>query len=125
MKLGDQVQVGRRFAAGDVDAYAALSGHLVSGKEVPEPLLGALFSYLLGVRLPGPGTHYLKQETRYLGPAPLGEELTARVEITRLRPDKRLVDLATVCTDAAGRVLAEGRALVRVPDPGRWKHAGG
>lgn len=36
---------------------------------VPEPLIAGLFSTLLGVRLPGPGTNYLKQELGFHGPA--------------------------------------------------------
>ena len=89
------------------------------GKEtVPEPLIGSLFSYLLGRELPGFGTNYLKQQMRFLRPAPLGEPITATVEITRIRPDKHLVDLATTCTGADGTVLCDGRALVLVEDVG-------
>jgi hypothetical protein len=40
--------------------------------------------------------------------------LTARVEITRLRPEKQLVDLATTCYRADGSLVASGRALVYV-----------
>jgi len=121
MKIGDQAQVTRRFDATDLTAYATLSGHPSHGDTVPEPLIGALFSFLLGVHLPGPGANYLKQETRFIAPVALATELTASVEIIRLRPDKRLVDLATRCTDTSGRLLAEGRALIRVPDPARWR----
>jgi 3-hydroxybutyryl-CoA dehydratase len=86
---------------------------------VPEPLIGALFSYLLGVQLPGFGTNYLKQEMRFLAPAAPGSALTARVEVTRLRPEKHLVDLATTCRDGDGRLICEGRALVLVRDVAR------
>ena len=70
----------------------------------------------LGVELPGRGTNYLKQELVYLKPARLDETLTARVTITRLRPEKHLCDLETILTDARGKVLATGRALVFVRD---------
>ncbi len=86
---------------------------------MPEPLIAALFSYLLGVKLPGFGTNYLKQELEFLAPAPLGAELVASVEITRLRPEKDLVDLATICTTADGEPIAKGRALVLVKDVGK------
>lgn len=116
MKVGDSRQATRTFTAEDAARYAALTGAPVRPGEVPEPLVGALFSYLLGVELPGFGTNYLKQDSRFLGPAPLGEPLTARVEITALRPEKNLVDLRTTCRDAAGTLLADGRALVYVAD---------
>jgi acyl dehydratase len=100
----------------DLQNYAQVSGHEISGELVPEPLIGALFSYLLGVKLPGLGTNYLKQETRFPASARIGETLTAKVEITRLRPDKQLVDLATTCNGDDGNLVASGRALVYVGD---------
>jgi 3-hydroxybutyryl-CoA dehydratase len=116
MKVGDRVEVSRTFSALDLSDYVELSGHAVSGDYVPEPLIGALFSYLLGVKLPGMGTMYLKQGTRYLEDAVTGEPLTARVEITRLRPDKQLADLSTTCRVEDGRIIASGRALVYIGD---------
>jgi len=116
MKIGDSVEIKRTFSQQDLQKYAVLSGHNINGPQVPEPLIGALFSYLLGVKLPGLGTNYLKQETRFPTVSEVGEALRARVEITRLRPDKQLVDLATTCINADGKTVASGRALVYVGD---------
>ena len=117
MKLGDSVQVTRTFNAQYLRDYTALSGHHPRGDgEIPAPLIGALFSYLLGVKLPGMGTNYLKQESRFHANARLGDVLTARVEVTRLRPDKHLVDLKTTCHNSQGQLIATGRALVYVGD---------
>jgi 3-hydroxybutyryl-CoA dehydratase len=114
MKVGDSTQVSRTFSSQNLKQYRALSGHEVSSDQVPEPLIGALFSYLLGVKLPGLGTNYLKQETRFEAETKVGEALLAQVEITRLRPDKHIVDLATTCHHADGTLIASGRALVYV-----------
>lgn len=114
MKVGDSTQVSRTFSSLNLKQYSVLSGHEVSGDQVPEPLIGALFSYLLGVKLPGLGTNYLKQETLFEAEAKVGEALLAQVEITRLRADKHLVDLATTCHRADGTLVANGRALVYV-----------
>ena len=116
MNVGDRAEFTRSFTAADLADYARLAGYAPDESRVPGPLIGGLFSFLLGMHLPGRGTNYLKQETRWLAPAPLGQALTARVEVTRLRPDKRLVDLATTCRNAAGELLAEGRAVVYVGD---------
>jgi hypothetical protein len=118
MKLGDTAETSRIIGAHDVKEYTALTQGADCGERVPEPLVGALFSYLLGVRLPGQGTNYLKQETRFHRVARVGEALTARVEITRIRPGKHLVDLSTTCTNESGQLIAEGRALVSVRDTG-------
>jgi len=112
MKIGDSAEVTRTFSQKDLEEYSALSGHDVTSAHIPEPLIGALFSYLLGVKLPGLGTNYLKQETRFQTGAGVGDMLRARVEVTRLRPDKQLVDLATTCRSADGKTVACGRALV-------------
>jgi acyl dehydratase len=116
MKVGDSATIARTYATADLAAFAALCGHSGALAAVPEPLLAALFSYLLGVELPGRGANYLKQELAFHAPAPLGERLTATVAITRLRPEKHLCDLATTLTGADGRILAAGRALVLVKD---------
>lgn len=115
MRTGDHVELVRTFTAADCAALRALTGDGGDGAHVPEPLLAALISTLLGTRLPGRGTNYLKQELRFAAPAPLGRPVTARVTITRLRPEKGLLDLHATCTDAEGALICEGRALVRAP----------
>jgi acyl dehydratase len=119
MRVGDHAEIRRSYTAADLAAFHVLAGQAGSAAgTVPEPLIGALFSYLLGVELPGFGTNYLKQELQFDRPAPIGVPLIARVEITRLRPDKHLVDLATTCSDTAGTVYCRGRALVLAKDVG-------
>ncbi len=47
---------------------------------------------------------------------PVDQALTARVRITRMRPEKHLVDLATTCHAADGTLICDGRALVLARD---------
>ena len=117
MKVGDFAELTRSYHETDIVAFARLA-ETDQCAYVPEPLIGALFSYLLGVELPGFGTNYLKQEMRFLTHAPVGVPLTARVEVTRVRPDKHLVDLAATCRLADGTLVCEGRALVMAKDVG-------
>ncbi|MEL7029265.1 MAG: phosphate acetyltransferase [Pseudomonadota bacterium] len=116
MNLGDRAEIRRSFTASDVAAYVELGGEPPDGRTVPEPMIAALFSYLLGVRLPGPGTNYLKQSLNFTRPAAQAEKLIASVAITRLRPEKALADLETLCRNEAGEEICVGRALVRVKD---------
>ena len=118
-EIGQTTEVTRTYSGADMTDFARQAG--LDGdapKTVPGPLIGALFSYLLGVRLRGFGTNYLKQEMRFLAPAPHDTPLTARVTVTRLRPEKHLVDLETVCETEDGTHICEGRALVYVEDVG-------
>lgn len=116
LKLGQMAETSRRFTARDVADYVVLSGQIPIDGELPEPLIGALFSYLLGMRLPGMGTNYLKQETEFKATAHIDENLIARVEISRLRPAKHLVDLRTNCRNENGILICDGRALVYIED---------
>jgi 3-hydroxybutyryl-CoA dehydratase len=116
MRLGDKASATRAFTAGDVAAYGVLGGPPASEGLVPDPLVGAIVSCLLGVRLPGPGTNYLKQDFDYAAPARIDEAITASVEVVRLRPDKHLVDLMAECRGEDGRLICAGRALVHVGD---------
>ena len=118
----------RTFNDADLDEYGDLSGDRnpifrddaaarargFNGRIVPWPLLAGMFSDLLGTRLPGRGTGWMKQALRYPLVAYPGEALTATVAITRLRADKELVNLATRVATADGRVVCDGEALVLV-----------
>jgi 3-hydroxybutyryl-CoA dehydratase len=119
LHLGQSAEVTRSFSADDAADFLSLSGAPGPVAHVPEPLIGALFSFLLGVRLPGAGTNYLKQDLQFLAPAPLDTPLTARVTVIRLRPDKDLADLETLCFSPEGPLLCRGRALVMVRDVAR------
>lgn len=115
LTIGANAELSRRVSADDIACYVSLGGAPADGT-CPEPLIAALFSYLLGTKLPGPGTNYLKQSLEFPRQAPIGAVLTARVEVTRLRPEKHLVDLETTCRLADGTLIARGRALVYVAD---------
>jgi acyl dehydratase len=127
---GQRASASRAFQTSDLAAYAGLTGDAsplgqeaadarrwgLAGPIVPGCLLGGLFSWLLGTRLPGRGTNYLKQSLAFPAPAYVGQELEARVEIVRIRPEKQLVNLDTLCTDASGQAVCRGKALVLVSE---------
>ncbi|MDA8258885.1 MAG: MaoC/PaaZ C-terminal domain-containing protein [Betaproteobacteria bacterium] len=128
LRPGMSVSSTRTFDIADLDEYGDLSGDRnpifrddvearirgFRSRIVPWPLLAGMFSDLLGTRLPGRGTGWMKQWLRYPSIAHPGEALTATVAITRLRADKELVDLATRVSTADGRVVCDGEALVLV-----------
>ena len=112
LTLGASASVTRVYSAAEVESWRGLANAPEGGSELPEPLIAALFSQLLGERLPGHGTNYLKQHMEFEAPARVSEPLTARVTISRLRPEKALVNLETVCTGEGGRTICRGQALV-------------
>jgi acyl dehydratase len=130
LEIGQQAEISRAFTAQDLAEYAALTGDVnpiftdagharrlgLMGPMIPGSLLGGLFSTLLGTQLPGQGTNYLKQRLEFPAPAYSGQELTAAVKIMRIRPEKQLVNLSTLCTKPTGEVVCRGEALVLVSD---------
>ncbi len=128
LRRGMRARAERTLSEADLADYAALTGdrnplhhsddwaiaHGFAGRLVPPPLLASLFSDLLGTRLPGRGTGWMKQSLRFVAPAYVGERITAEVEIVRLRADKDLVNLSSVLTGADGRTICRGESLVLV-----------
>lgn len=114
LEVGQSAETTRMYTQADLEAFSALSGAGADG--VPEPLIAALFSYLLGVKLPGAGTNYLKQTLVFKASAPVDTMLHAKVEITRLRSDKHLVDLWATCKTEDGTLICDGRSLVKAKD---------
>lgn len=130
LRLGQRGTLRRVFTEEDLQEYVDLTGDAnpfhtdaafarglgLEGAPLPGALLGGLISCLLGTRLPGYGTNYLKQRFHFPTPAYPGEEVTATVEVVRLRPVKELVNLRTVCTNSTGQTVCDGEALVLVRD---------
>jgi len=128
LRPGMNASVMRTFSPADLDEYGDLVGDRnplfrddaaarAAGFErriVPGPLLAGMFSDLLGTRLPGRGTGWMKQKLRFSQPAYPDERLTARLEIVRLRADKELVNLRSTIAAADGRAVCDGEALVLV-----------
>jgi acyl dehydratase len=115
MVVGVSAEITRTFTRADLAEYADLLG-CHTPKSVPGGLLGGMFSDLLGTTLPGRGTNWLKQSLRFSAEAPVDQPITANVTVTRLRPDKELVNLRTACTLANGLTVCGGDALVYVRD---------
>jgi acyl dehydratase len=132
LQVGQRAETRRTFTVSDLDEYADLTGDSnplfsdarfarqvgLAGRVIPGGLLGGLFSYLLGTKLPGRGTNYLKQRLELPTVAHPDQELTASVEIIHLRPEKQLVNLQTLCTNSHGELVCHGEALVLVSDIG-------
>jgi 3-hydroxybutyryl-CoA dehydratase len=76
-------------------------------------LTGALFSTILGTKLPGPGCIYLSQSLKFRAPVYIGNEVVAHARITALDPEKGRVTLACDCS-VNGKTVLEGEAVMMV-----------
>jgi acyl dehydratase len=117
LAVGQAASLRRAYSDVDLAEYwALLGGERPAAAPLPGPLLGALFSCLLGTELPGRGTNWLKQRFVFLRPAYPGDELVAHARVARLRPEKALVNLRTWVNLADGGLVCDGEALVWVGD---------
>lgn len=77
-------------------------------------LTAAFISAVLGTRLPGPGTVFLKFELEFKLPVRPGDKITAVAEIIELGEKGRMT-LRTFAHNQDGNVVAEGRSYVIAP----------
>jgi 3-hydroxybutyryl-CoA dehydratase len=128
LKVGDTASLTKTITDADIRAFAELSGdrnpiHLDDeyaattrfGRRIAHGMLAAsLISTVLGTELPGIGTVYLSQNSRFLAPVYPGDTVTARVTVKNIREDKPIVTLETICENQSGELLIKGEAVVLV-----------
>lgn len=126
IKLGQVAKVVQTITEDDIQTFGDLSGDYnplhfndewakttIFGGRIAHGLLTASFiSTTIGMHLPGPGTIYMSQSMRFLGPVRIGDTITAQVEVIKLNDEKERVTLKTICTNQDGKVVLDGEALV-------------
>lgn len=120
LEVGMSASRERAFTRNDVEDFVDLvedPNPIFAGAAavVPPGLIGGSVSWLLGVDLPGRGTNWLKQSYVFHSNIPVPATVVSTVRISRLRPEKDLVNLQTVC-ETDGELVATGEALVWVSD---------
>lgn len=77
-------------------------------------LTASFISTVIGTKMPGPGCIYVSQNLRFKAPVRSGETVTATCTITKIIPEKRFIELKTVCS-VAGKPVVDGEATIMVP----------
>ena len=90
------------------------SGTIFKGRIAHGMLTASLISTVIGTKLPGPGCIYVSQNLRFRAPVRIGDTVTATCMVTKLIPEKRLIELSTMCT-VADKPVVEGDATILVP----------
>jgi 3-hydroxybutyryl-CoA dehydratase len=128
LQVGDTASLTKTITDEDIRAFADLTGdhnpvHLDDefarqtrfGRRIAHGMLGAgLISAVLANKLPGTGTVYLSQSLSFVAPVYPGDAVTARVTVRKVREDKPIVTLETVCTNQRGETVIKGEAVVLV-----------
>lgn len=130
MEVGTSASRTKTITEADVRAFADVSGdqnplHLDSDYAASTPfgrpiahgmLTTSVISGILGNDLPGLGTIYLSQSVSFKAPVFIGDEITATVELTNYREDKRIATFRTTVTNQDGKLVVDGEAVVIAPE---------
>lgn len=126
VEVGDTASVSKTITQEDIRRFGDLVGDLnpvhfdealarqsgFGGRVAHGMLAASLISAAIGNHVPGPGSVYLSQTLRFLAPAYPGDTVTARVTVSRIRSDKPIMTLETICVNQHGEQLIEGEAVV-------------
>lgn len=127
--VGESASLVRRLTRADIELFAILSGdvnpaHLddqFAARSLFRHVVahgmwsGALFSAVMGTKLPGPGSIYLGQDLRFLRPIALDDTITVTVTVREKRPEKQIVVFDCRAVNQAGVEVVRGTAEVKAP----------
>ncbi len=128
LKIGDTFSTSREITDELVRKFAEVSGdfnpiHLDEefakntrfGRRIAHGMLsGALISAVLGNEFRERKIVYLSQTMRFTAPAFIGDTVTATGTVTKIRPERGIVTLETVCSNQNGETLVTGEAIVMI-----------
>lgn len=129
INIGDTANLTRTLTKQDIQLFAIVTGdmnpahldeayaktdifHQIVGHGM---WTGSMFSVLLGMQLPGPGTIYLKQTLNFLKPVKLGDTITASIHVISKDETHQHITFETLCINEDGEQILKGEALVKAP----------
>ena len=129
LEVGEGAEYAKTVSEADIYLYAGITGdnnpaHINEEyakstffkTRIAHGMLAAGFiSAVIGTKLPGPGTIYIRQELSFLAPVRIGDTITARAEVSEVVTEKNRVKLKTTCMNQDGTIVLDGEALVSPP----------
>ncbi len=124
--VGDSGSFSKTISETDVYNFAGICGDfnpvhvnrvyaensLFAGRIVQGALLNSFISTVLGMYMPGPGTIYLSQESRFVKPVYIGDTVTVNVTIISISKN---VVLKTEIFNQKNECVLTGSAKVKLP----------
>ena len=129
LRVGDAAEVAKTVSESDIYLYAGSTGDFNPAHIDEEYAKGTFFktriahgmllagfiSTVVGNKLPGPGTIYIKQELNFLAPGRMGDTISARAEVAEIFIEKNRIKLKTTCVNQDDTTVLDGEALVSPP----------
>ncbi|MCG6972227.1 MAG: MaoC family dehydratase [Desulfobacterales bacterium] len=131
LNVGDAAEFSKTVSESDIYQFAGITGdfnpaHMNEAyakktffkTRIAHGMLSAGFiSAVIGTKLPGTGSIYIKQDLNFLAPVRIGDTITARVEVIEIVDGKNRVRLKTVCVNQEDTQVLSGEAVVSPPKP--------
>ena len=89
---------------------AAAKASLFGGLIVQGGVTSGILNAIVAEDLPGPGTVFLGTELKFVKAVYVGDTITGRVEVTKVREDKPICNLAVSVRNQKGEVCLNGTA---------------
>lgn len=129
ISIGDKASFEKTITETDVYLFAGVTGDMnpahINERAASETMFktrivhgalsAGLVSAVLGMQLPGPGTIYLSQNSKFKAPVHFGDTIKAEVEVVEKIVERNRVRLRTTCTNQDGVIVLDGEALVMPP----------
>ena len=126
--VGQQSEISKTISETDVYTFAGICGdfnpvHIneieaqksIFGKRIVHgALISSFVSTVLGMYLPGPGTIYMKQISKFVKPVYINDTITARVIIKDI-DEKNHAVCETIVLNQKNEIVMNGEALVKLP----------
>jgi len=127
-EVGSSARRARRTTAQDIIRFSEMTGDYkplhydaalaeasVFGRVIVQGgVTSGLLNAIVAEDLPGPGTVFLGVNWRFARAVGIDETITAEVQVTSVRDDKPICELATTIYDAEGNTCLSGTATVYV-----------
>ena len=129
INLNDEASFSKTISESDVYNYVGIVGDInplhideeyckktkFKKRIVHGLLITGLISTVIGNKLPGEGTVYLSQFSKFIAPVFIGDTITAMVRVINIENDGR-IKLYTQCSNQHGALVVVGEAVVLLTD---------
>lgn len=128
LNIGEQASFTKTITEADVILFSGISGdfnpvhinELAASKTIFKKrivhgcLVSGLISAVIGNKLPGEGTIYLEQDSKYIAPVYINDTVTAIVKIDEtLNEEKGIFKLKTQVFNQNKKLVIDGYAIVK------------